>query len=199
MNIDLILSAAELGGVGIALWFTYHGLKVRIDSLSESIRVKDETILAMEKRVSEAEKIGEMHKGHSVHLAEQFEEYKNVLLKSKDNLVKSLQEANNLKDAELKALTESRLDEIQKKEKILEEMPALQHDLVRILRRMETRMAVLDMLQPGSALRAFLVDFESWLQDVSDVPEQQLLMIEGQGNDLDNKGEDDVIDAKIEA
>jgi len=114
----------------------------------------------MERRVLEAEKIGALYKGLIEELPKDLDKYKAVLRELKDHVIEELEEAVRRRDEKLAELTRSRLDEIEKQEKVLDEVPALRADLVATFQALEGRLSVLDLFQPGTPLRKLLAQLE---------------------------------------
>lgn len=91
MNADQIVTVvvgiAQSGAAGLIVWALIRSLKIRIDGLQKTITVQNDTIDAMEKRVGEAEKIGDLYKGLVKDLPALLES----LSKGKDQIIRDLQ------------------------------------------------------------------------------------------------------------
>jgi hypothetical protein len=85
--VTIIVGVAQSGAAGLIVWALLRSLKIRIDGLQKTISVQNETIIAMEKRVGEAEKIGDLYKGLVRDLPTLLES----LSKGKDQIIRDLQ------------------------------------------------------------------------------------------------------------
>jgi len=85
--VTIIVGVAQSGAAGIIVWALLRSLKIRIDGLQKTIAVQNETISAMEKRVGEAEKIGDLYK----NLVRDLPSLLESLSKGKDQIIRDLQ------------------------------------------------------------------------------------------------------------
>jgi hypothetical protein len=90
MNTDqivtIVVGIAQSGAAGLIFWALLRSLKIQVDGLQKTISVQSTTITAMEKRVGEAEKIGDLYKGLVKDLPSLLES----LSKGKDQIIKDL-------------------------------------------------------------------------------------------------------------
>src|SRR5690349_18694324 len=142
----------ELGGLGVFIWFCFRGLQQKIAALKATAEMQKDTLLAqsqtlatMERRIQEEEKIGALYKNLISDLPKDVDNYKAVIRNLKDQVIQELQEALERKDGQLAELTRSRLDEIEKQEQVLEQLPALRKDLMETFQALEARLSVLDL------------------------------------------------------
>jgi hypothetical protein len=164
---EFVARLLEMSGLGVFIWFCIRGLQQEIKSLRTTAEVQKDTLMAqtrtldaMERRVLEAEKIGALYKGLIEELPGDLDKYKAVLRELKDHVIEELEQAVRRRDEQLAELTRSRLDEIEKQEKVLDEVPALRADLVATFQALEGRLSVLDLFQPGTPLRKVLAQLE---------------------------------------
>lgn len=168
---DIFQRILELGGLGIFIWYLIKGLKQQIIALQATLEIQKgtleaqkSTLDAMERRVMEAEKMGELYRRLLDQLPDDLEKYKTVLGKLKDEIIKELEDANKRKDDKLASLTKSRLDEITKQEQILNELPQLRETLISTYDDIKRKLVVLDILQPGTPVGDFLKEAEEILR-----------------------------------
>lgn len=160
-SVTLLTSLSEAGGLATFAWFLFNGLKTKIEALNRTVEIQKSTLDAMDKRVQETEKIGALYQKLVNELPDDIDKYKEVLRRLKDQVIAELEEANRRKDLLLAELTESRLDEIKKQEAILLELPDLRESLLLTVERLEARLSILDLFQPGTPLGELLKQVES--------------------------------------
>ncbi|MFZ5891911.1 MAG: hypothetical protein ACOY0T_12725 [Myxococcota bacterium] len=165
---EMLPRLLEMGGLGVFIWFCIRGLQQQITALKATADVQKDTLVAqcktldaMERRVAEAEKIGALYRGLIEQLPRDLDNYKAIIHRLKDQVIEQLEAAVQRKDDELAELTRSRLDEIERQEKVLDELPRLREDLMSTFQALEGRLSVLDLFQPGTPLRGLLHQLES--------------------------------------
>ena len=85
--VTILVGVAQSGAAGLIVWALLRSLKIRIDSLQKTISVQSDTIAAMERRVGEAEKIGDLYK----NLVRDLPMLLESLSKGKDQIIRDLQ------------------------------------------------------------------------------------------------------------
>ncbi len=161
----LLSSLGEATGLGILIWFTFRSLRTELKALQKLATTQEKTLEAMERRVEEAEKVGALYRKLIDDLPADIDKYRETLRRLKDQVIQELEEANRRKDDKLAELTKSRLDEIQKQESLLDELPELRETVQVSFDRLESRLSVLDLFQPGTPLGDVLKAFESNARD----------------------------------
>lgn len=174
--VTIISSLAETSGLSVFLWFLLKGLRTQIANLNqtieaqkrtleaqgETLKVQKDTLTAMEARIAETEKVGDLYRKLLQDLPNDIEQYRKTLASLKDGLIKELEEANRQKDDKLKEFSRKQLDEITTEERILEELPSLRDQLISAMGKLESSLDNLDLLQPDSPLRRFLSVYEDF-------------------------------------
>ena len=145
--ITVTTGVLEGSGLAVFLGFLLRGIKRQIFSLKATIAAQKQTLEVMDKRISETEKIGDIYRGLIKDLPEDLEKYKKIIRLTKDEVIKSLEEANAKKDIELKKAAELNLQQIESQEKIVQELPELRCSLIEVTKNLSTR---LDALSSGS-------------------------------------------------
>lgn len=166
--VTILSSVAELAGLGAFFWYVIKGLRAElsalravVDAQKQTLEAQKGTLEAMEGRVAEAEKVGALYRKLIKELPEDVDSYKKILRGLKDQVIEEQAEALRRKDEKLAELTKSRLDEIEKQESLLEELPALQENLRASFENLEGRLAVLDLFQPGTPLGELLEEMQT--------------------------------------
>lgn len=161
----------ELGGLSVFIGFCFRGLQQQIAALKttaemqkETLSAQSQTLTAMDRRIQEEERIGALYRNLINELPKDVDNYKTLIRKLKDQVIEELQLALERKDEQVAALTRSRLDEIEKQEQVLDQLPALRKDLMETFQALEARLSVLDLFQPGTPLRGLLTQLEALVQ-----------------------------------
>jgi hypothetical protein len=180
----LFSSLGELGGLGTLLWFLFRSLRIELASLRKLVGAQErtleaqrETLVAMERRVDEAEKVGALYRKLIDDLPGDIARYREILRGLKDQVIEELEDANQRKDERLAELTRSRLDEIQKQETVLDEIPELQAKLQATFEKIEGRLSVLDLFQPGTPLGLLLEEMEHVARDRIRAREERVIEV----------------------
>jgi hypothetical protein len=130
------------GGVAIFMYFLVRSLRQEIKSLNQTIQAQKVTLEAMEKQVTETEKIGEIYKNFMKDIPEHIDQYKTVITKTKDETIAVLQRANQEKDEQLKTKAQADLKNLESQEQALNEIPqlkqTLEQTLLALTKRVET-------------------------------------------------------------
>lgn len=170
--VTLLSSLGEAAGLGFFIWFVFRALRTELKSLHALVSTQEKTLdaqrrtlEAMERRVDEAEKVGALYRKLFDELPASIDKYKEIIHHLKDQVIQELEEANRRKDIKLAELTKSRLDEINKQESMLDEIPELQAKLQMTFAKLEGRLSVLDLFQPGTPLGAVLAEAEKAARD----------------------------------
>lgn len=83
----IAVGVVQSGAIGTFVWFLLRGLHREISSLNRTVTIQSDTISAMEKRVGEAEKIGELYK----NLVREMPTLLESLSKGKDQIIRDLE------------------------------------------------------------------------------------------------------------
>lgn len=99
-----IANFLEITGLGIFLYYLIRGLKVKVSGLEETVRIQNQILSVMEKRIQETEKVGNIYKNLMAELPADLDNYKAVLTKTKDETIIELM---NQQDAMRKKLADA--------------------------------------------------------------------------------------------
>ena len=151
-----VILASLIEGAGLAtfMWFLIRGLNAKITALEGTVSAQKQTIEAMEKRVSETEKIGDLYRKLLSNLPEDIDNYNKMIAKLKYETISELEAANQHKDSKLKELKEAELRALSVAEEAVGEIPALRDELVRTLRALQDRLEVVEdqrLVSPGTS------------------------------------------------
>jgi len=168
MNVaDIIIKFIEGGGFALIVWLIIRGLKIEIKNLrlvvegqNLTIKTQTETLIAMEKRVEEAEKFKDLYKKFLSDLPQDIDNYKRILSGLKDEAIKELENANKKKDDKLAELSKNKIQDVVNQEKILDELPKLRENLINTHNSLEKKLSALDIFQPGTILHKLFRDME---------------------------------------
>ena len=116
MTTQIVLSALEMLGIGAFIYWLIRGLQAKISSLEGVVKVQNDTLEVMERRVQETEKVGNIYKKLLADLPVDLDNYKAIVSKTKDEIILELKSANEekgrrireLKDAEERITTASK-------------------------------------------------------------------------------------------
>jgi hypothetical protein len=79
--------------------------------LNQTVSTQQETLAAMEKRVAEAEKLGELYRKFLHSMPEDLEKYQAFIRQTKDYAIAELERANRLKDEQIRLLSQQELSD----------------------------------------------------------------------------------------
>ncbi len=103
----VITGILEGGGIIFFLYYYIKGLKNRISNLETTIQAQEKTLLVMEKRISETEKVGDIYKNLISDLPKDLENYRAIVSQTKDNVIVELKNMNEEKDQEIRRLKDA--------------------------------------------------------------------------------------------
>jgi chromosome segregation ATPase len=153
----IITNVLSSGGVAVFLWMVIKGLKAKIGGLqgeitilNETIKVQKQTLEAMETRVVETEKVGNIYKQLTEELPIEIEKYKALLTKLKDDQITALEKANQQKDDRLKETAEIEIGKLELQERALNDIPQLRDQLINVVSTLEQRLLIVNQLSAGS-------------------------------------------------
>src|SRR5215470_17228699 len=125
MTVEQFTTLIANGGVAAFLYWVIRGLKSQIGSLNKTIEVQQKTLAAMETRVLETEKIGNIYRELFEALPTEVEKWKVAILKLKDDRISVLEKANQDKDERLKKTVEIEIETLEQQQQALEDVPRL--------------------------------------------------------------------------
>jgi phage shock protein A len=146
----IISSVIEGGAVITLVVIVFQSLKQNIAGLKGTVASQNETLVVMEKRVQETEKIGALYKKFINDLPSDIDAYQQTVKKLKDEVIQALEEANEVKDEELKVLYQTRLEEIGKLDDLVGSMPRLRIELITTLNELEAKFDGLNEMEKRS-------------------------------------------------
>jgi hypothetical protein len=127
------------------------GLKTQIGTLNETIDVQKKTLEAMETRVLETEKVGNIYKRLTEELPAEIDKYRSLIMKLKDDQISELEKANQDKDEKLKKTAEIEIEKLNLQQQALEDIPGLRRELITVVTTLEQRLATVEQLSSRSA------------------------------------------------
>ena len=140
------------GGVAVFLYIVIRGLKdqigalkTQIVTLNETIEVQKKTLQAMETRVLETEKIGNIYRQFLEEFPKELENYRALHTKMKDDQIKLLQQANEQKDEKLKETAEIELEKLKLQQRALDDIPKLRKELIEVVDTLQQRFSVINL------------------------------------------------------
>lgn len=110
-------SLLESLGIVAALGWVIWGLRNQLKALNSTISTQNKTLDAMERRISETEKIGNLYKDFLKDVPDVLSHYKEFINKTKDETISELEKAKELADRELKLYKEKELQRLESEEK----------------------------------------------------------------------------------
>ena len=136
-SIDLIKLFIQISAISVFFWYFIKGLKKEIKSLKNTIETQNQTLVVMEKRVLETERIGMIYKNLISDLPNDLENYKKVITITRDQLINDLNQNIELKDKEIIKLKEEKISNLSETERILQsfitEIPNIQNLFSKVL------------------------------------------------------------------
>lgn len=161
----IITNVLTGGGVAVFLYMVIRGLKdqivalkAQIGTLNETIEVQKKTLQAMETRVLETEKIGNIYRQFLEEFPKELENYRALHTKMKDDQIKLLQQANEQKDERLKETAEIELEKLKLQQRALDDIPKLLGQITDTARTLEQRLSTVDQLAGTTPLELHLAD-----------------------------------------
>lgn len=133
-------------GVAVFLYWVIRGLKAQIGSLNKTVEVQQKTLEAMETRVSETEKIGNIYRQLFDELPNEVDKWKVAILKLKNEQIDELEKANQDKDERLKKTVTIELEKLELQQQALEDIPGLRQELIEVVSTLQQRLAVVEQL-----------------------------------------------------
>jgi chromosome segregation ATPase len=122
------------------------GMKAQIGTLNETIEVQKKTLEAMETRVLETEKVGNIYKRLTEELPGEIDKYRDLITKLKDDQITELKKANQDKDERLQKTAEIEIAKLDLQQRALEDIPQLRQNLIEVVTTLEQRLAVVEQL-----------------------------------------------------
>jgi cell division protein FtsB len=97
-----------LQGTGIVFFvgMLIRGLRREISSLNQTVKTQQQTLEAMERRVAETERLGEVYRKFLHTMPEDLEKYQLFIRQTKDGAIAELERTNQLKDEQIKLLSQ---------------------------------------------------------------------------------------------
>ena len=122
MDTSYIASIFEALGLGVFIFYLFHGLKHKIAGLEGIVTAQNQTLEVMEKRIVETEKIGDIYRNLMSDLPKDLDNYKTILSKTKDETILELKNQQEI--------TQRKLDDAQNSiEKSKENPETIKHHL----------------------------------------------------------------------
>jgi DNA repair exonuclease SbcCD ATPase subunit len=131
------------GGVATFLWFLMKGLRQEIKNLKGTISAQEQTLKVMERRIAETEKVSDLYKSLIEDFPVAFEQYKSLIINTKDGIIKTQQEALAERDEQLAAASAARLQKLDQAEQVLTELPNLVRELTETTQAINQRFQVI--------------------------------------------------------
>lgn len=103
----VISNLLQGSGVAAFLYYLVKGLRREITSLNRTVETQQKTLDAMEKRIAETEKLGEVYRKFLHTMPEDLEKYQTFIRKTKDEAIAELERSNQLKDEKIKLLSQA--------------------------------------------------------------------------------------------
>lgn len=105
--ITLISGVVETGAISFLVYKIIQGLKKQVDSLKETVEIQSKTIETMDKRLLETEKLSDLYKSFINDYPKTFEAYKTTIVKTKDEIIVSLQDKLEERQTTIESLDKS--------------------------------------------------------------------------------------------
>ena len=135
-------------GVIFFLWMWIRALKIQISEMNKTIEVQQQTLKAMETRVSETEKIGKIYRQLFEELPTEVEKWKVAILKLRDERIVELEKANQDKDERLQKTAQIEIDKLELQRQALEDVPKLVEQFKDTAITIEQRLSTAGQLVP---------------------------------------------------
>jgi len=120
--VTIIVAVIQSGAIGVFVFLLIQGLKTKIKSLNDTIETQKKTLETMDKRISETEKVGEIYQNLVTDLPNAIDNYKKIIEKTMGETIKILEKEKNEKSQET---IKQKIQELEKTEKILGEIPKI--------------------------------------------------------------------------
>jgi hypothetical protein len=101
----IVTNILQGGGVVAFIGLLVRGLRREIRSLNQTVKTQQQTLDAMERRVAESERLGEVYRKFLHTMPEDLEKYQVFIRQTKDQAIAELERTNLLKDQQIKLLS----------------------------------------------------------------------------------------------
>ena len=136
---QIIIAVIQSGALGFFVFIIFRGLKTEIKTLNKTIETQNKTLEVMEKRINETEKVGEIYQNLITNLPDAIDKYKKIIEKTMGETIKELEKANEEKNEILKKSKENELEELKTTKSILNEIPKLYKDMMKLKNEFDIR------------------------------------------------------------
>jgi uncharacterized coiled-coil protein SlyX len=105
--VTIITGVIQTGAISFLVFMIIRGLKTEIMTLNKQIEIQNQTIVTMDKRIAETEKIGDLYKQLISDFPKALDDYQAVITKTKDSTIyelKSRLEEQHLAIGQLKQI-----------------------------------------------------------------------------------------------
>jgi vacuolar-type H+-ATPase subunit I/STV1 len=140
----IALNILAIGCLIIFLFFIIRGLKREIQNLNSAIEIQNETLIAVEKRIAENEKVGNIYKSLIDELPVAVGKYNEIIRKTKDTVLEELEKAKQSQDEKLKQVAELRLKEIEVVQPIITQLSSLSEKLQQTMNEVRSQLRSLE-------------------------------------------------------
>lgn len=103
----VIASILEVLSVSAFIFYIFRALQAKISGLESVVKVQNETLSVMDKRIEETEKVGSIYKNLMADLPSDLDNYKAIISKTKDEMIVELRNQNEIKEKKLKVAEEN--------------------------------------------------------------------------------------------
>ncbi len=93
----VITSILQGGGMSYFVWYLVKGLRERLKALNDLVETQKKTLVAMEQRVSETEKMGAAYRKFLREMPKDMNSYKAFMRSTKDEIIAELRRDNECK------------------------------------------------------------------------------------------------------
>ncbi len=98
----VIVSILEALSISVFIFYIFRALQAKISGLEIVVKVQNETLSVMEKRIEETEKVGSIYKNLMADLPSDLDNYKAIISKTRDDMIVELINQNEIKEKKLK-------------------------------------------------------------------------------------------------
>src|SRR4030095_1009902 len=152
----IVTNVLTSGGVIFFLGMWIRALKSRIVEMNRTIEVQQQTLKAMETRVLETEKIGNIYRQFLEDFPKVLENYRSLHTRMTEDQIKLLEKAIAQKDEKLKETAEIELEKLKLQQRALDDIPKLREELIEVIDTFEQRMSIVNMLARSNSLSSSL-------------------------------------------
>jgi DNA repair exonuclease SbcCD ATPase subunit len=153
------------------------GLKTQIGTLNETIEVQKKTLEAMETRVLETEKVGNIYKRLTEELPGEIDKYRDLITKLKDDQINELKRANQDKDERLQKTAQLEIEKLELQQQALEDIPGLRQEMINIVETLQQRLSTVEQLSLFSRMSGLSsLEIEKAIMTKADVPNVNRLL-----------------------